>query len=274
MQFFSVLMSVYKNEKLCNLQKAVESILNQTVLPNEIVIVKDGPLNEDIKIYLEELSVKYNFIKLINFSKNVGLGLALKAGVLACSNELIARMDTDDIAKYDRFEKQIKFLNSNPHISLLGGAIEEFKVNEKEIMSRTILPLEHEEIKNFAKRRNPFRHMTVIFKKTAVIESGNYRDFLWFEDYDLWIRMMHKGYKVANLSDILVSVRADDNMFARRGGLKYLRQDIKFQKQLLNLNIINYKQFLMNFTIRSIIRCCPNIVRIKFYKVFLRGKVK
>lgn len=273
MFLFSVLMSIYKNEKLCNLKEAINSILNQTVLPNEIVIVKDGPLNEDINLYLERLINEYNFIKFVNFDRNVGLGLALRAGVIACSNEFIARMDTDDIAKIDRFEKQLEFLEKNPQISLLGTCIEEFSTTLEKPDTKTLLPLIHDEIVSFSKKRNPFRHMTVIFKKSAVLKCGNYRDFLWFEDYDLWVRMINNGCKVANLPNILVSVRADKNMFARRGGWKYLKQDIKFQKFLLDIRYITKKTFFFNLVIRTIIRVIPNNLRNKIYVIFLRKHV-
>lgn len=272
MQKFSVLMSVYKNEKVEYLSKAIDSILNQTVLPSEILIVKDGPLTDDLNVYLEDISNKYNIIKFLSLEKNVGLGLALRKGVNACSNELIARMDTDDIAKPNRFEKQLTYLKKHPDIDLLGSGIEEFSINENIPDSKTILPLKHDDIVNFAKKRNPFRHMTVFFKKSAVIKSGNYRHFLWFEDYDLWIRMICNGFKTANLQDILVSVRADKNMFARRGGWKYLKQDIKFQKFLLDIKYITRKSFFMNLVIRTIVRLIPNSLRNKIYVIFLRNR--
>ena len=139
--------------------------------------------------------------------------------------------------------------------------------------TKTLLPLTHDEIVSFSKKRNPFRHMTVMFKKSAVLECGNYRDFLWFEDYDLWVRMIDNGCKVANLPDILVSVRADKDMFARRGGWKYLKQDIKFQKFLLDIKYITKKSFFMNLVIRTIVRLIPNSIRNKFYTVFLRKRV-
>lgn len=263
-------MSVYKNEKVKYLDRAIDSILKQTVLPNEILIVKDGPLTNELDKYLKGICKKYDIIKLLPLEKNQGLGLALRAGLNACSNELIARMDTDDIAKPDRFEKQLIYLKEHPEIALLGSCIEEFSIDENKPDSKTILPLNNEDIINFAKKRNPFRHMTVFFKKSAVIESGNYRHFLWFEDYDLWVRMMCKGFKTANLKDRLVSVRADKNMFARRGGWKYLKQDIKFQRFLLSIEFVNISQFIMNVTIRFIIRLMPNEIRSNFYRIFLR----
>lgn len=263
-------MSVYKNEKVEYLKEAIESVFSQTILPNEIVIVKDGPLTIELDKYLGILADNYKSVKFVTLKENKGLGLALREGVQACSNELIARMDTDDIARKDRFEKQLLFFKSNPQVSLLGTCIEEFSKDYRKPDTKTLLPLIHDEIIKFAKKRNPFRHMTVMFKKSAVLEAGNYRDFLWFEDYDLWVRMIDKEFKVANLPDILVSVRADENMFARRGGWEYLKQDIKFQRFLLSIKFIDIRLFILNMLIRTCVRVIPNNVRIFFYKNMLR----
>lgn len=274
MENFSVLMSVYKNEKEEYLEKAIESLLQQTILPDEIVIVKDGILTSGLEHVLSKYVSQYSFFKFLEFSKNRGLGLALRDGVLACSNELIARMDTDDIAKPERFEKQLEYLSGHPEIALLGSCIEEFSKDINRPDSFTMLPLKHNEIMKFSKKRNPFRHMTIIFKRSAVIKSGNYRDFLWFEDYDLWIRMLENGYKTANLPDILVSVRAADDMFARHGGYKYFRQEYKFQKFMYKNKYIRFDEYIFNLFIRGSIRLVPNKIRNIFYTSFLRSKIR
>lgn len=268
---FSVLMSVYKNEKPEYLEQALESVVTQTLMPDEIVIVKDGLLTEELNVVINNYSQKYpTLFKIVAFEINRGLGLALKDGVLACSYEYIARMDSDDICKLNRFEKQMNYLEENTHIALLGTWIKEFSDDKNNPDTITKLPCEHQEIVKFAKSRNPFRHMTVFFKKQAVLDSGNYRDFLWFEDYDLWVRVIQNGHKVANLPEFLVDVRADNDMFARRGGWKYLTQDVKFQKFLLESKVISTFQFVKNVFIRSIVRLIPNGLRILVYKSLLR----
>lgn len=268
---FSVLMSVYKNEKPEYLKQAIESILVQTLLPHEIVIVKDGLLTEELDLIIEEYARKYQqLFKIVAFSTNRGLGLALRDGVLACNYEYIARMDTDDICKPTRFEKQIKYLKQHPQIALLGTWIKEFSIDPQNSDTITNLPCDNDEIIEFAKSRNPFRHMTVIFTQKAVLDSGNYHDFLWFEDYDLWVRMMQKGYEVANLPEYLVDVRADRDMFARRGGWKYLKQEMKFLHCLYQSRFITRVQFAKNILTRSIVRIIPNKARIFIYKKMLR----
>ena len=268
---FSVLLSLYKNEKPEFLRQALDSLLNQTVLPDEILVVKDGPLTEELEEVLNDFSQKRSLLfRFISFEYNRGLGLALRDGVEACKNELIARMDTDDVCKPDRFEKQLLYLKQNPEVALLGTAIEEFSENINNPDSKTVLPLLHSDIIDFAKKRNPFRHMTVMFKKSAVMQSGNYRHFLWFEDYDLWVRMIDHGYLTANLPEVLVSVRAGEDMFARRGGMKYSMQDLRFEYFLFRINFINCFQLCINTMGRILVRLLPNRVRIVIYQKLLR----
>ena len=270
---FSVLISVYKKEKAEYLKRALQSVINQTLKPTEIVIVKDGPLTKELDDCIEDFQKQNSkLFKILSFKENRGLGLALRDGVKACKYEYIARMDSDDISKPDRFEKQFNYLQKHPETALLGTWITEFSKDENKPDTVTKLPCTHQEIIKFAKRRNPFRHVTVVFKKSAVIQSGNYRDFLWFEDYDLFVRILLKGYFTANIPEYLVNVKADKDMFARRGGWQYLKQDYKFQKQILKTKYIAKTDFLINIIIRSIVRIIPNKVRSYLYKIFLRSE--
>lgn len=268
---FSVLISVYKKEKAEYLKRALQSVINQTLKPTEIVIVKDGPLTKELDDCIEDFQKQNSkLFKILSFKENRGLGLALRDGVKACKYEYIARMDSDDISKLDRFEKQFNYLQKHPETALLGTWITEFSKDENNPDTVTKLPCIHQAIIKFAKRRNPFRHVTVVLKKSAVIQSGNYRDFLWFEDYDLFVRILQKGYIAANIPECLVNVRADKDMFARRGGWQYLKQDYRFQKLLLKTKFIAKTDFIINITIRSIVRIIPNNVRSYFYKKILR----
>lgn len=273
-QQFSVLISIYKNENPEYLKLAINSVINQTLKPTEIVLVKDGLLTDELEQCIENFQKKYsNIFNIVEFKKNRGLGLALKDGIKACKYEYIARMDTDDVAELDRFEKQFTFLKRNPQIALLGSWVKEFSDNFNEPDTVTKLPCTYNQILKFARKRNPFRHMTVILKKEEVIKAGNYRDFLWFEDYDLWVRMLLNGCLAANIPEYLVNVRADENMFKRRSGWMYIKQEIKFQKFLLNIKFISKMEFLRNLIIRTIVRILPNFVRVLLYKNILRTKL-
>ena len=270
---FSVLISVYKKEKPEYLKTALQSIINQTLKPAEIVIVKDGLLTQELDDCIKEYEKQYpELIKIVAFKENRGLGLALRDGVNACKYDYIARMDSDDIAKPERFAKQFQYLKQHPETALLGTWITEFSKDENKPDTLTKLPCTHQEILKYVKKRNPFRHMTMVLKKEAVIKAGNYRDFLWFEDYDLWVRMLQKGYIAANVPEYLVNVRADEEMFARRGGWQYLKQDYRFQKFLLNIRFVNKNKFTTNILIRAIVRLIPNNLRKFLYLKILRIK--
>lgn len=270
---FSVLLSVYKNEKPEYLSIALQSIVNQTLLPTEIVIVEDGILTPELEKVVQCFKDEYkNLVKLLPFKENRGLGLALRDGVLACSYEYIARMDTDDIAYPERFAKQLAYLKKHIEVAMVGSWITEFSQDPQYPDTITKLPCVYADIIAYAKKRNPFRHMTVVYKKSAFINSGNYRDFLWFEDYDLWVRMIQKGYSLANIPEVLVNVRADDAMFARRGGWKYWKQDMRFQKFLYATGYINLVDFSINLILRSLMRLIPNQLRLFFYNKFLRKR--
>ena len=270
---FSVLISVYKKEKPEYLKTALQSIINQTLKPAEIVIVKDGLLTQELDDCIKEYEKQYpELIKIIAFKENRGLGLALRDGVIACKYDYIARMDSDDIAKPERFAKQFQYLKQHPETALLGTWITEFSKDENNPDTLTELPCTHQGILKYAKKRNPFRHMTMLLKKEAVIKSGNYRDFLWFEDYDLWVRMLQKGYTAANIPEYLVNVRADEEMFARRGGWQYMKYDYKFQRFLVKTGFITESEFLVNIIIRTIVRLMPDALRRWTYKKFLRDQ--
>lgn len=274
MKPFSVLMSIYKSEKPEYLRESLESILQNTVCPDEIVMVKDGPLTSELEAVLDEYQRKTGLFHFVIHSKNLGLGLALRDGLVECRNELVARMDTDDICCGDRFEKQLSFLNDNPDIAVVGSYMDEFQQDVSHTYSVIILPTDDKAIRRFAKRRNPLKHPTVMFRKTAVIQSGNYRHFLWIEDYDLCIRMLLAGYKMANIPEILVHCRADVKLYGRRGGLKYLKQDLKFQKFMLYSGFIGRKEYVVNCLGRSAVRLMPNALRAWVYRTFLRNSAK
>ncbi|MGL4990795.1 MAG: glycosyltransferase [Sarcina sp.] len=269
---FSVLMSVYYKESPEFLEAAIESVLNQTVMPSEIVCVKDGKLTPELEEVLDNFDNSYkNMFKFIGFDENQGLGTALKNGVEACSYEIIARMDTDDIAVNNRFEKELKMMKEQ-NLDIVGSNILEFDGDIKNIISERIVPKTLESIKKYAKKRNPFNHMTVMYKKTAVLKAGNYKDFLWFEDYNLWVRMILSGSKMYNIQENLVYARAGINMFERRGGVEYIKREYKMQKAMLDMNFITNIRFVSNVIIRSIVRIMPNSLRGFVYRVMLRNK--
>ena len=268
---FSVLMSVYKNEKVDFFKQAMDSVLSQTLPPEEIVLIRDGEVYEELQKAIDDYIAKYpELFTYIPLEENQGLGNALKIGVEKARNELIARMDTDDICVSDRFEKQIRFIEENPQVDIVGANIAEFTESPEKIIDYRIVPSSHSEILKFIKKRSPFNHMTVVFRKQRILNAGNYQSFYLFEDWYLWLRMYLSDCKFANLEDTLVHARVSE-MASRRGGLKYYKSCKKLLKFMREKKIIG----LGGYVKASIIRFCgyvliPNKLRAWCYKKFLR----
>jgi len=272
MEKYSVLMSVYCKEQATYFKTAIDSMLAQTVPPDDFVLVCDGPLTFELDAIIEEYCKKMpKLFNVIRLSENKGLGNALKIGVEACKYELIARMDTDDISLPDRCEKQLKMLSENPEISVVGGQISEFYDDPKNVIDYRIVPTSYEEIKKRAAKRNPMNHVTVMLKKSQVLLAGNYYDIPGFEDYHLWVQMLSAGLKLQNIEDVCCNVRVDRNMYGRRGGLTYFKRTLEMECFLLKSKLITIPHFCVNVAVRF---CgtvlCPDFIKEILFKKFLR----
>lgn len=209
---YSVLMSLYKKEKPEYLRLALDSMLNQTVVPDEIVLVEDGPLTDELYSVLED----YPMLKRIKNETNLGLGLALNVGLKECRNELVARMDTDDCSKPERCEKQLERFLEKPYLAIVGSHIDEFSGDPSNVVSQRIVPITSEEIYEFAKKRSAFNHPAVMYSKTAVLENNGYANLKRNQDVDLFGRMQFKGYKAENIDEALLWFRSSDELAKRR----------------------------------------------------------
>jgi len=272
MEKYSVLMSLYIKEKPEYLKQSIESMLNQTISPDEIVIVQDGPLTKELDDILNQYQNKYlSKIKVVVSDKNLGLGKALNLGLKYCKNNLIVRMDTDDISLPDRCEKQLIKFNEEKELSILGGYIIEFVDLNQSCLKIRKVPNEDKIIKIYLKKRCPFNHVTVMFKKEDVQRAGGYLDWFWNEDYYLWIRMYEQNCKFENLSEPLVMVRVSRDTYNRRGGKKYFLSELKLQKYMYDKNIINYYEYLFNISLRFIMQVImPNKLRSYIYNKYFR----
>ena len=224
---YSILMSVYHKEHPEYLKQAIESMLNQTVKSNDFVIVCDGPLTDELYKILDFYeSNPENQIHRLQLDKNYGLGIALNKGLEICKNELVARMDSDDIAVSNRIEIQLEEFKKNKSLVLCGSYLEEFNeiIGDSQILKK--VPLTNDEIKKYIKQRNPFNHMTVIFKKSVIKDCDSYEDCYLNEDYYLWAKIISKNYYVMNIPEILVYMRVGNGMYQRRGGFNYIKGDI------------------------------------------------
>ncbi|MBS6340505.1 MAG: sugar transferase [Eubacterium limosum] len=210
---YSVLMSLYKKENPEYLKIALDSMINQTVKPDEIILVEDGPLTDELYTVLNE----YNqYLHRIKNETNLGLGLALNVGLKECRNELVARMDTDDCSKPDRCEKQMKRFEEKPYLSIVGSHVDEFVSDISNIVSKRTVPVTSEEIYNFAKKRSAFNHPAVMYRKSKVLEQGGYADLKRNQDVDLFGRMLYSGDKAENIDESLLWFRSSDELAKRR----------------------------------------------------------
>ena len=267
----SVLMSVYKNDIPKNVITAVESVINQTLPPKQIVMVVDGPISEELEKTLSDLDKKYDILELHYQKENQGLGKTMENGTKFCKYEFIARMDADDIAMPERFEKQMQVFENDPSIDMVGSNAQEFFNEPEDLAGVKIVPEAHEQIVEFMKARCPFCHMTVIMKKGMLEKAGGYQDWFYAEDWYLWIRMYLAGAKFYNIQENLVLARINYDTFARRGGLKYYKSIKGLLKYMKNNKMIGFVKYTKEKCRRFIGHVLiPKKLKNRMYKKYLR----
>ena len=268
---FSVIMSVYRNDELVHFRRAVDSIIRQTVVPSEVILIVDGAVPDGILDVVNEFRSKYRFFRPIFLPENRGLGNALKLGVEHANYDLIARMDSDDISVSDRFERQLVFFEQDKQLSVIGGNISEFIGEETNVIGQRVVPTNHSDITSYLRRRCPFNHVTVMFRKSAVLEAGNYIDWFWNEDYYLWVRMYKAGCRFRNIDATLVNVRVGPDMYRRRGGWKYFRSEAALQRYMFQNRVIRLDEYLFNIVVRFVLQVItPGSVRGFVFRRFFR----
>lgn len=270
---FSVLLSVYFREKPEYFLTSLESIFNQTLMPSEVILMCDGPLTEPLNAIIADFEHRFpSLLRVIRLPQNEGLGKALNEGLKHCNYSLVARMDSDDYALPQRFEKQISFMYRNPEVDVLSCTISEFETDINETLCDRQLPECHNELLRYAKLRTPANHPSVVFRKEAVLAAGGYKHFHLFEDYYLWVRMMMNGAIFHSLPESLLRFRMNKETLARRKGRNYIKSELKLQKQFLALGFINYGEYLRNILLRVTPRLLPRRLMLLVYKTLLRKR--
>ena len=260
---YSVLMSVYRRENPAYLEAAIESMLHQTVPPRQFVLVCDGPLTDGLDEVLARFADRLDLVRL---PENKGLGNALRVGLDRCVCPLVARMDSDDISVPDRCEKQLAAFAQDNSLAVVSGAIEEFSDDPEHPFAKRAVPLRHEEMAAYSKRRNPFNHVASMFNKQAIMNAGGYNaDFYLFEDYDLWTRVLQSGAKTANLPDTLVLVRSPADQIKRRGGVRFGRLMVQFRKGMMKRGWITRREYLTSAYPHFVVCLMPNFMRKMVY---------
>jgi len=266
---FSVLISVFKGENPFFLKESLNSILNQTLKPREVILIEDGPLTNELYGVIEEFGRTFDGLRICKQKDNGGLGTALRAGLELCKYDLVARMDSDDVAMESRFEQQCEFLAKNKDIHILGGHVIEFEDSRDKDIRIKKVPVTHDEIVKFSKLRNPINHPTVMFRKSAVLAVGSYKHMPLFEDYYLWLRLIKAGYKFANLDSEVLYFRVL-NMHKKRHGLAYFKKEVHFFRTVKSEKLITYSQFWLMLVTRLPFRILPRPVLSLIYNSFLR----
>lgn len=270
MHGFSVLISLYSKEHPKYLKISLNSVFEQTLPPDEVVLVEDGPLTSELYRVLDEFEAVHPNMKRVPLSVNGGLGKALNEGLKHCSHDLVARMDTDDICYPDRFEKQVAFMGKYPELAASSAWLSEFEDEPSRIKDTKRIPSVPEEIAIYGKTRNPLNHPSAIFRKSIVEEVGGYMHFPLFEDWFLWARLLAAGCKLGNLPEPLVYFRTSPEMYKRRGGIKYATDSFRFQLELRKLGLITTTQAIKGGIMRGCVYLLPNSIREKIYRNFLR----
>lgn len=266
---FSCLMSFYKNDNPVFLDKAFDSLNKQTLKASQIILVQDGDVSVELLQIVEIWMRKLPIERVINMD-NLGLGYSLNKGLQLCSEEIVARMDSDDICHPKRFELQFLFLKNNPDVSVVGSWISEFSNDIKNIDTHRRLPEGHKDLYDFAKKRSPLNHPSVMFKKSHIQKVGGYKSFRFQQDYHLWGRLLNAGFKIANIPEVLLYMRVDEKLFKRRGGMDYYLIEKEIQRDFLRIGFIGRKEYYRNLFLRGTVRLIPNFLRIYLYRFFLR----
>jgi glycosyltransferase involved in cell wall biosynthesis len=263
----AVLLSVYKDEKPDYLHQALTSIWNdQTLKPDQVVLVKDGPLTIELESVVESWQhLLGDTIEIVQLKKNVGLGAALNVGLQSVSSELVARMDTDDIALPDRFEHQVQFMDENLDVVASSGLVEEWDSELVRKLGTRLLPFSSEKLGVYAKRRSPLSHPAAIYRRQEILSVGGYPPLRKAQDYGLWSLLLTKGYKLANVGNVLVRMRAGDDLYSRRNWRQFISEF-----QLLNyqyrIGFIGSFDYAINISIRAVLRFSPSFVRAFLYR--------
>ena len=272
---YSVLMGVYHKNDPEFLKTAIDSLLNQTIPPEEYFIAVDGPVGDELQKILDDYQSRYGEVFTIKyFPVNRGIGAVMKDTLPLCRNEFIARMDADDYSVPERIEKELAVFESDSECVWVGSNVDEFIDDMEHPVSHVIMPETNEEILKFGRRRCPFRQPTLLFKKSAVIAAGGYRDFHRHEDYDLIERMLHNerdGGNGYNIQEVLVYVRISRDFYRRRGGVQLALEDLKVKADFLRKGYISFADFIISGFGLAFVALMPGAFIEWFYKKFLRS---
>lgn len=256
---YSVLMTVYKKDSPEYFIQSVSSMLNQTAKTNDFVLVCDGPITEELEQAIKTVFTGHeDILNLVRLPENVGLGQALYEGLPLCKNEWVARMDDDDIAHLDRCEVELRYIEENPNVSIVGSFVNEFEDDPDQPIRLKEVPTGEAEILKFSKRRNPFNHSTLLIKKSDILNAGNYSKMRTNQDVDTWVRVLNRGYKGANIPHPLVDFRFDKKTYERRKEWKNIKLMIDVWKNFWRQGYCSFADYIYVLCLQIAIYIMPN----------------
>jgi glycosyltransferase involved in cell wall biosynthesis len=269
---YSVLMTVYKNDNPSYFRKSILSMLNQSILTNEFVIIKDGPISVELQYVINSIDKDFpGIIKQLDLKENVGLGQALNEGLKICTNDIVARMDADDISLNTRCEQQLKEFENDSYLDIVGCSVDEFIEDENNIICTRSVPVSHEEIYKYAKKRDPFNHPTVMYRKSKVLALGGYSDLRKNQDTDLWIKMLMNGCKAKNVSQSLLLFRFEEDTYKRRKSWINTKLLIGIRYNAYKIGFNSFTDFLQVACVQLLIYIMPISFQKWIYQKFLRS---
>ncbi len=270
---FSLLVPVYHGDRPDYLRRAFRSAVgDQTVRPNQVVIVQDGPVRDELAQCLEELRAGSPVpVTLVSLARNGGLGPALDRGLAASWFDVVARQDADDVSMPHRFEVELPLIEN---ADIVGSGLLEFLADTDEIVGQRVPPTGPARIQRYARMHDPFNHPTIVYRKQAVLAAGGYGDLPLMEDYALFARMLLGGARAVNVPEPLVFYRVGEAAFKRRGGRELLRSELRLQREFRRIGFTSRPQYVRNVLVRGGYRLVPWWCRRAVYRPILAHRRK
>lgn len=274
MEDYSVLTTVYTKEEPEFLRASIESMLGQTVLTNDYVVVKDGPLTEALDAVLDEYARLYDFFHIVALPENVGLGAALRAGLSACKNDLVARLDSDDLSLPNRCELQLKAFAADSDLVIVGTDMYEFNNNPDEILARKVMPHTPEELYRYGKRRNAFNHSSVMYRKSVIEAHGSYSTMRRSQDVELFSKILYHNCKCINIDQPLIKFRCGDTRVQRKKSWRNVKSDLTIFWGIHKMGYSSFGDYLYVLAIQLGFYILPEKLAGYLYRKLFRSNAK
>ncbi|WP_153552724.1 glycosyltransferase [Halomicrobium sp. LC1Hm] len=265
---------LYRDNTVTGFERTMDSLLAQSCQPDEILVVEDPRTRDNVSSRAQSYSAEYPKMVRVYRIEPTNRGGALKAGVCAANTDLVAILDCGDVATSDRFDRQLAFLSENQSVDVVGSYTEEFTTTPDDSHTCREVPTAPSTVEIFARSRTPVHQTSVMFRRQAVLDVGNYSAMARMEDYDLWVRMLVAGKSIANIPDVLAKAHADKSLYARRGGFSYLCDEVRLQWRFYQIGFLSGTALLRNLIMRAPVRLLPRSIRKHLYRRLLRTDAK